>query len=68
MDAEQYAKFAEQTKSMAHRVLVAKKPAGLSPAARYGCNFVVGADGAIFDTWAGSGETTVRVTKALAAR
>ena len=42
MDAEQYAKFAEQTKSMAHRVLVAKKPAGLSPAARYGCNFVVG--------------------------
>jgi peroxiredoxin len=42
MDAEQYAKFAEQTKSMAHRVLVAKKPAGLSAAARYGNNFVVG--------------------------
>jgi hypothetical protein len=42
MDAEQYAKFAEQTKSLAHRVLVTKKPDGLSPAARYGCNFMVG--------------------------
>ncbi len=42
MDAEQYAKFAEQAKSVAHRVAVEKKPAGLSPAARYGYNFVVG--------------------------
>ena len=42
MDAEQYAKFAEQTKSMVHHVLVVKKPAGLSPTARYGYNFVVG--------------------------
>lgn len=41
MDAEQYVKFAEQTKSMAHRVLVVKKPAGLSATARYGYNFVV---------------------------
>jgi peroxiredoxin len=42
MDTEQYAKFAEQTKSMPHHVLVAKKPAGLSATARYGYNFVVG--------------------------
>lgn len=41
-DAEQYAKFVEQTKSMAHHVSVVKKPAGLSPTARYGYNFVVG--------------------------
>jgi hypothetical protein len=44
MDAEQYAKFAEQTKSMPHRLLVVKSPAGLSPAARYGYNFIVGRD------------------------
>src|SRR5437868_3473576 len=43
MDAVQYAKFAEQTKSMARRALVVKRPAGLSPTARYGYNFVVGA-------------------------
>jgi hypothetical protein len=30
--------------------------------------FLIGADGAIFDTWAGSGETTARVTKALASQ
>ncbi|HXJ41889.1 MAG TPA: TlpA disulfide reductase family protein [Bryobacteraceae bacterium] len=42
MDAGQYAKFTEQNKSMAHYVSVVKKPAGLSPAARYGYNFVVG--------------------------
>ena len=42
IDAEQYAKFAEQFKSRAHHVAVVKRPAGLSPAARYGYNFVVG--------------------------
>jgi peroxiredoxin len=30
--------------------------------------FLIGADGAIFDTWTGSGETTARVTKALASQ
>jgi peroxiredoxin len=40
MDAEQYAKFAEQRKSSFVRVV--KRPAGLSPTARYGYNFMVG--------------------------
>jgi peroxiredoxin len=42
MDAEQYTKFAEWLKSKANKVAVVKNPAGLSPAARYGYNFVVG--------------------------
>jgi peroxiredoxin len=40
MDAEQYSKFAEQRTSSF--VPVVKRPPGLSPAARYGYNFIVG--------------------------